>query len=58
MKMKWGVIGALLVLTGCASMKYTKAGASDEDYQRAIAGCRVQGAMVPQKVVMDSWTPQ
>jgi hypothetical protein len=47
MKMKRSVIGALLALTGCASMNYTKAGASDEDYQRAIAGCRVQAAMVP-----------
>ena len=39
--------GLLLALTGCASETYIKAGASDEDYQRAIAGCRVQAAMVP-----------
>jgi hypothetical protein len=37
----------LLTLAGCASPKYVKAGATDEDYQRALAGCRVQGAMVP-----------
>jgi uncharacterized protein YceK len=47
MKMKWIAIGVLLALAGCASVTYIKDGASDEDYQRAIAGCRVQAAMVP-----------
>jgi hypothetical protein len=39
----------LLLLAGCATTqtKYIKAGATDEDLQRALAGCRVQGAMVP-----------
>lgn len=42
----------LLVLTGCAigpdkPMLYAKPGATDEELQRTIAGCRVQGAMVP-----------
>lgn len=39
----------LLALGGCvtASPKYVKPGATDEDFQRALAGCRVQGAMVP-----------
>lgn len=41
------ILWTMLLLTGCASAKYTKDSASDEDYQRAIAGCRVQAAMVP-----------
>ena len=41
----------LLAVAACASAperKYYKEGASEEDFQRALAGCRVQGAMVPQ----------
>ena len=36
-------------LAGCATPQtiYVKPGASDEEFQRALAGCRVQGAMVP-----------
>lgn len=39
----------LLTLAGCATTptRYVKPGATEEDYQRALAGCRVQGAMVP-----------
>jgi hypothetical protein len=39
----------LLTLAGCATTptKYVKPGATEEDFQRALAGCRVQGAMVP-----------
>jgi hypothetical protein len=37
----------LLALAGCAAPKYIKPGATEEDFQRALAGCRVQGAMVP-----------
>lgn len=38
-----------VALGGCAttSPNYVKAGATDEELQRALAGCRVQGAMVP-----------
>lgn len=36
-------------LCGCASgPEYFKTGSNEQDYQRALAGCRVQGAMVPQ----------
>lgn len=47
------MIFALLALAGCAitpapERQWYKKGASEEDFQRALAGCRVQGAMVPQ----------
>jgi hypothetical protein len=49
MRTKWIALGVLLALGGCAttSPKYVKAGASEEDYQRTLAGCRVKAAMVP-----------
>lgn len=45
-RMKRFVTCGLLILTGCASAKYVKEGASNEDHERALAGCRVQAAMV------------
>ncbi len=45
--MKRFVICGLLLLSGCASDKYIKEGATDEERERALAGCRVQAATVP-----------
>lgn len=41
------VVCGLLILGGCASDKYVKEGASNEERERALAGCRVQAATVP-----------
>lgn len=35
---------------GCAmTLHYSKPGASDEELQRTLAGCKVQAAMVPEQ---------
>lgn len=42
------------LLAGCAPTVYEKPGATNEDFQRAMAGCRVQGrGSVPSAYRMD-----
>lgn len=47
-------IALACALCGCANgamssrPEYFKTGSNEQNYQRALAGCRVQGAMVPQ----------
>jgi hypothetical protein len=48
MRTAWTVVLlAACALCGCAETKYFKAGSTEQDFQRALAGCRVQAAMVP-----------
>lgn len=44
---KTAIAGLLLVLTGCAPTVYYKDGATAHDFNRALASCRVEAAMVP-----------
>lgn len=46
MRLLAGVISAA-VLTGCASQIYDRPGATNEDLQEALAGCRNKAAMLP-----------
>ena len=48
MRTAWTVVLlAACALCGCAETKCFKAGSTEQDFQRALAGCRVQAAMVP-----------
>lgn len=42
------IVAASVMLAGCAtSIHYVKAGGTEEERERTLAGCKVKAAMVP-----------
>lgn len=47
--MRMITVAMCVVLAGCAPQRWNKPGGTDQEFQRDMASCRMQVAMVPQR---------